>query len=238
MYGEINIYTVNRALAKTIIWRGYSFEAMRHITGKQERPITCYVEDDVAAHIVGRVASEAGVRRFLSIGKYGPAGNAFTLGAGLCLSLDSTDNTLVILDGDVLASRPERQKNVRSAMSGDQPIHTQQRRTLMRLVRSLAPEKNSAGTLLSPEQVIHRMLHGLDIESVPDDRREVLVIAAGIINVPEKHGFVDQIIEHTGESRDVALSKIVELASRSVLWPRYTRVVRTWLNARKAALAL
>jgi hypothetical protein len=142
MYGEIDIYTVNRAPEKTIIWRGYSFEAMRHITGKQERPITCYVEDDVAEHIVGRVVSEAGVRRFLSIGKYGPAGNAFPLGAGLCLSLLSTDNTLVMLDGDVFATRFERRKNVRSAMSGGQPIHSQQRRSLMRLVRS--PRRRTA----------------------------------------------------------------------------------------------
>jgi hypothetical protein len=82
------------------------------------------------------------------------------------------------------------------------------------------------------------MLRSLDIEPVPHDRREILVIAAGIINVPEKHGFVDQIIEHTGEPRGEVLSKIVELASKSVLWPRYTRVFRTWLKARNAALGL
>jgi ABC-type lipoprotein export system ATPase subunit len=238
MYGEINIYTLNRASAKTTIWRGYSYEAMRHITGKQEHPINCYVEDDVADQMVGRVAVEVGIRRFLGIGRYGPAGNAFNLGAGLCLSLPSVEDTLIILDGDVYGTRPERQKCVDSAISGNQEVHEHQRQTLMHIVRPFAPMGNSAGALLSPEQVLHRMLHSLDPETVSQDRRELLEIAAGVINVPEKHGFVDQIIEHTGESREVALSKIVELASRSTLWPRYTRVVRTWFKARKAALGL
>jgi hypothetical protein len=238
MYGEINIYTLNRATTKTTIWQGYSYEAMRHITGKQERPLTCYVEDDGAEEIIGRVAGELRLRRFLSLGRYGPAGNAFSLGAGLCLSLNSTENTLVVLDGDVYGNQSERKKHVNSAMTGNQPEHDQQRKTLMRLVRALAPFSDESGKPLSPEQVLHRMLHSLDRESVSEAWREILDIAISIENVPEKHGFVDHIIEHTGESRQVALSKIVELASLSARWPKYTRVVRKWFKSRKATLVL
>ena len=43
------IYSLNRVPDKTIVFpAGYSYEAMCHITGEQERPISFYVEDDVA----------------------------------------------------------------------------------------------------------------------------------------------------------------------------------------------
>lgn len=238
MYKEINIYTLNWTSTRTTVWRGYSYEAMRHITGKQDRPLACYVEDDVAEHMVGRIAVEERVRKFLGIGRYGPAGNAFTMGAGLCLALQSPENTLVVLDGDVLSGKADRRKNVSSVMTGNQPIHIRQRRLLMSLVRSFAPMKDGAGLLLSPEQMLHRMLRSLDAGNVPEDRRELLNISAEVVNVPDKHGFVNKIIEHTGESRDVSLSKIVELASRSPLWPRYTRVVRKWLRLKRMRLGL
>jgi len=238
LYDEMCIYTLNRVPEKTVVWRGYSFEAMRHMTGTQERPIMCYVEDDVAEQIVARVAAQLRIRKFVDFGSYGPAANAFNLCAGLYLSNQSTDHMLGILDGDVYGSRRERRIRVNSAITGNQPIHETQRTALMRLVRTLKPSRSANGQLLSPEQVLHRMLHGLDLAVVSDDRLELYGIARDVINVPERHGFVDQIIAHTGESREVALSKIVELASLSDEWSNYTRVVRKWLSSQKAALAL
>ena len=238
MYDKMCIYTLNRVPDKTVIWRGYSYEAMRHITGTQARPISCYVEDDVAEQIVARVASELGIRKFVNFGHYGPAVNAFSLCAGLYLSKESTDNTVAILDGDVYGKPGERRARVNAVITGDQPIHEAQRRDLMRLVRTLTPKINAADRLLSPEQVLHQMLHGLTATAVPEDRSELHGIALSVVNVPERHGFVNQIIADTGESRQVALSKIVELASLSTEWPRYTRVIRKWLIKQKTALAL
>jgi hypothetical protein len=211
---------------------------MRHITGKQDRPISCYVEDDVAEQIVARVAAQLGIRKFVRFGHYGPAGNAFNLCAGLNFSNESTDHTLAILDGDVYGPKGERRDRVKAVITGNQPVHATQRIALMRLVRSLRPTKNASGQLLSPEQVLHRMLHSLSTASVPADRGELHEIALGIINVPERHAFVNKIIEHTGEPRDIALSKFVELASLSNDWNNYTRVVRMWLLSKKVELGL
>lgn len=238
MYDKMCIYTLNRVPAKTVVWRGYSYEAMRHITGKQDRPICCYVEDDVAEHILARVAAQLGIRKFVQFGHYGPAANAFSLCAGLYLSNKSTDHTLAVLDGDVYGSRAERRTRVNAAITGNQPIHTNQRKALMKLVRTLTTTKNANGQLLSPEQILHRMLHSLAPTIIPPDRAELHGIAVGVVNVPERHGFVNQIIEHTGESREVALSKIVELASLSNEWSRYTRLVRRWLTNQKVLLGL
>ncbi len=238
MYDEMCIYTLNRVPAKTVVWRGYSYEAMRHITGKQERPISCYVEDDVAEQIVSRVATQLGIRKFVQFGLFGPAANAFNLCAGLRFSQQPTDNTLAILDGDVYRQRRERRTRVKSVITGDQPTHDEQRTKLMRLVRTLNPAKDANGDRLSPEQTLHRMLHGLKPAVVPADRSELHRIALGVVNVPDRHGFVNEIIDHTGESRQVALSQIVELASLSNEWQSYTRIVRGWLNRQKIDLAL
>lgn len=238
MYDQICIYTLNRAPTKTVVWRGYSYEAMRHITGTQERPISCYVEDDVAEQIIARVAAQLGILKFVQFGRYGPAANAFSLSAGLYFSNQTTDNTLTILDGDVYGSRVERRARVKAVITGDQPSHDHQRSVVMRMVRALTSMRDSGEQLLSPEQVLHQMLHKLDPDTVPADRAELHSIALNVINVPERHGFVNQIIADTGESREIALSKIVELASQSIHWSGYTRVVRGWLKRRKEVLAL
>lgn len=238
MYDKMCIYTLNRVPSRTVVWRGYSYEAMRHITGSQLRPISCYVEDDVAEQIIARVAAQLAIRKFVQFGHYGPAANAFSLCAGLYLSHESTDHTLAVLDGDVYGSRRERRTRVNAAITGNQPIHTTQRNELMRLIRTFRPTKNAAGQHLSPEQVLHRMLHSLPAAVVPSDRAELHGIALSIVNVPERHAFVNQIIDHTGESRAIALSKIVELASLSNDWNKYTRVVRRWLSQQKTELGL
>ena len=232
------IYSLNRIPSKTIVWQGYSYEAMRHITGKQDRPIKCYVEDDVAEQIVSRVASELAIRKFVQIGHFGPAENAFNLSAGLYLSAQSTAHTLAILDGDVYGSRSERRERVKAAITGNQSIHATQRSELMRTIRALAPMKNASGLLLSPEQVLHRMLQSLAAAEIPSDRSELHNISLGIVNVPERHGFLNKIIEITGESREIALSRIMELAALSGDWIRYTRVVRAWLAKQKVTLGL
>ncbi len=238
MYDKMSIFTLNRVPAKTVVWRGYSYEAMRHITGKQERPISCYVEDDVAQQIVAQVAAEVGIRKFVQFGHYGPATNAFSLCAGLYLSAHCTDHTLAVLDGDVYGAKGDRRKQAKATITGDQPIHRQQRAALMRLIRTLAPSTNSQGSYLSPEQVLHRMLHSLDPESIPQNRRELHEIALSVVNELERHDFVNKIIEHTGEPKQIALSQIVELAAHSLEWPRYTRVVRHWFEGKKSKLGL
>lgn len=238
MYDQIRIYSLNKVGDKTVLWLGYSYEAMRHITGTQERPIEVYVEDDVAEQIIAHVASQVGIRKFVAFGHYGPAANAFSMCAGLYLSTHNTDHTVAVLDGDVYGTRAERRGRVKEAITGNGAVHEKQRRDLMSLVRTFAITKNSMGVRLSPEQVLHRMLHSLDPADVPAHRKELHDIALGVVNVPDRHEFVDKIIEHTGESREIALSKIMELAARSKDWSRYTRIVRRWLERQKKTLSL
>lgn len=236
MYDEMAVYTLHRSLSKTIVWKGYSYEALRHITGVQDRPISCYVEDDVAETIVARVATELGIRKMVQFGKYGPADNAFSLCAGLLLSNVSTERTLAILDGDKYSNRTERRARVCNALTGTGDNHDTQRRQLMSLIRALSPAMHSSGRALAPEQMLHRMLHVLERSQLPVDRHELFDIAMAVVNVPDRHDFVNKIIEQTGEARVLALARIVDLASLSPEWKRYTRLVRAWLKSQESAL--
>ena len=164
--------------------------------------------------------------------------NAFTLCSGLCLSNQPTDSTLAVLDGDVYGTRAERRGRIRAVITGDQPNHIYQRKHLMRLISTLVPKRVGGAQPYSPEQMLHRMLRGIAPGVVPDNLRETYDIAQGVVNVPEKHGFVNQIIELSGESRMLALARITELASLSTEWKRYTRLVRHWLTRQRTELVL
>ena len=86
--------------------------------------------------------------------------------------------------------------------------------------------------------MLNRMLHAVQVAGLPPADDALLEIAHAVVNVPERHRFVNQIIEHTGESREVALSKLVALAARAPEWARYTKIVRLWLIQRATALNL
>ncbi len=237
MYDKMCIYSLNRLPSGTIVWLGYSYEALCLMTGSQERPVSIYVEDDVATQIVGRVAAELSIRKFVQIERYGPAANAFTLCYGLIMAQQSTDRILAVLDGDVYGHPKDRRKRVEAVLTGNYEAHKQKRRVLARLVRTLKPLKeNGTEIRYSPEQMLHTMILGLPAASVDDGKRELFKIAQNVINVPEKHGFIDEIIARTGESRDIALHQIVELASCSPIWNRYTRLIRAWLKKQKTDL--
>lgn len=242
MYDKMCIYTLNRVPAKTVIWRGYSYEAMRHITGTQLKPIQCYVEDDVAELMVMCIGEELGISRFIQIGKYGPADNAFSVAAGLQLSGVNLDSMIAILDGDVYGAWKTGEKcrkdRIKKAISGTGPEHLAQRKKLIRLVRSFARVFAANGNVKSPEQVLHSMLHSIDPQLVPQNRKALYELALGVHNVPERHGFVNKIIEFTGERRDIALSKLIELAALAPAWSAYTRPIKHWLTKQKVALAL
>ncbi|MES1191378.1 MAG: AAA family ATPase [Steroidobacter sp.] len=238
MYDKISIYTLNRTPSKTIVWAGYSYEAMRHITGNSEKPISIYVEDDVAEQIVSCVASNIGIRKFLTIAHYGPVANAFSLGAGLLLSGVNMEHSIALMDGDALSRKAERIESVKRVLTGTGANHDAQRKRLMGFFRALRATRDPNKALLSPEQMLHRMLQNVAATDVMAERRELYDIALGINNVPEKHQFVNRIIQQTGERRDVALSKIVELASKSKNWEMYTRPIRIWLLRQKKELSL
>ena len=233
LYSDIKIVSLHRSTDRTLVWDGYSFDALQHITGQPQRPITVHVEDDVAQAIVGQIAADLGIRRRVASSRYGPAINAYTLGAGLILNQADLADQLIVLDGDVEATHQEKRKQINRVLTGDQAGHDEKRERLRKLVRKFVPSGRKA-----PEQVLHTCIGTINEAALPADDAEVVAQTKAIVNPADRHGFVDQVVEQIGSPRSVVVSKMVKLASTTPAWERYTRLVRVWLAKRKEALGL
>lgn len=235
MYHDISVKTLHSAAGKTIVWSGYSHAALRGITGVAERPVTVFVEDDVSAAIVERVANELQMRPYVEVGTYGPAANGFSLAVGLFLAGRHLDNTLVVLDGDVMSDKPTRRERIKAMLTGTEPGRDTDRKKVGAIVRALAATKGASGKRQSPEQMLHSFLHSVSAAGLDPEDAALLSLAQEVVNFPDRHGLIDKIVDLTGEDRPVALSKIVKLASRALDWLDYTKVARGWLSVRKVA---
>lgn len=238
MYLDISVQTLHSTSGKTIVLSGYSHAALRGITGVNEKPISCFVEDDVATAIVRRVANELQILPFVQIGEFGSANNAFALAAGLRLSGRPFENTLVTMDGDQSSLIPDRINKIKEILTGTEAERKASQRQAAKLIRRLVPEKRADGKFLSPEQMLHRMLHSITDDGLDSDDVQLLNLARAVINMPDRHGLINSIIEASGDDRSVTLANLVKIASKSKEWPRYTKLVRLWLTGRKIALSL
>lgn len=233
LYDKVNVKTIHPLGGKTTVWSGYSYDALRFITGKQSKPLSIHVEDDVAHAIVAEIVGTLGMRKYVDIVRYGAAKNAFTLGAGLILKGGGTGDTLIVLDGDVYQKEEERKSQIGNALTGTAPENDKQREILLSMVVLF---KTVDG--LAPEPMLHQMLQSLSANEIKDEAvKELLHVAMTIHTVPEKHGYVDRIIELSGEeSRAVALKQLLQLASQSPYWPTYIEHVKHWLELKKSEL--
>lgn len=240
IYDGIDINFIHRTKNRTLSWKGCSHEALLHITGSQSRPVSVYVEDDVGERIVAGVALDLSMRKYISIGHFGPAPNAAAVLAGIHASNPAETHYLAVLDGDACSRPTERRSRIKAIWTGDTHKHKEERKRLEKQLRSfsapfLDPLKRKR---MCPEQVLHKMIVNLPESSVSANLFPVYEIACSIHNVLNRHDFVNKIVEATGDNRQVVLANIVDLARLSNEWARYTRVVRTWLRKKKDALSL
>ncbi|HHT8901812.1 TPA: AAA family ATPase [Burkholderia cenocepacia] len=233
MYETISVKTIHRVGQRTLVWQGHSYDALRLITGQLQRPIRVFVEDDVAEAIVKEVARALRLQPYVHVGWYGPSENAFALGAGLILANEPLDRVLIVLDGDVDSLPEERRRKIGRHLTGNEPGRADERDVLYQKIVPLVAEDAA-----SPEQMLNRMLRTVQQDDVPDGDRPLLEFAHDIVNVPERHGYVNQVVETSGEPRSYALRKLVEMATRSAAWAAYTLPVREWLEERARELRL
>jgi hypothetical protein len=240
IYENVDIHFIHRAANKTLSWRGYSHEALRHITGTQSRPISVYVEDDVGERIVSGVAQELAIRKYVGIGRFGSATNAAAVVAGIHAANPKDESFLAVLDGDVCADAKSRRARLKAVWTGDTPKHIADRKWLAKRIRTLAPPLvgGSKGLRMCPEQALHKMVTDLPAEAVPSNLAPIYDVACTITNVLNRHHFVDHIVDVTGDNRDVVIAAVVDLARLSAGWRRYTRVLRKWLLSQKHKLGL
>ena len=209
-------------------------DSLRRLTGKQERKLEVFVEDDLAEAIVYQVAMELGIPRHVRVIRFGSSQNCFPVLAGLMIKGEKCDNSLFVLDGDVHLDPNERQNMINAACSGDDARAV--------TIRAAMPAKISEFVLPAgskPERHLHGLIIAQDPIPMSPAEKEIHRVATEIVNPGDTHQFIDKLVDTLGENRDAQLARLIPLAAkRAADWTTYTQPVRTWLTARKAALNL
>ncbi len=223
----INIRHICATPEKTLCFNETKPDAINRLTGKKLTPIEVFVEDNLAAAIVNKVAGQLGISRHIAIQRFGAAINCFTVLAGLFLTGESCENSIFILDGDVHKTREEQEKQLKNVLTGDDASAKDKRQLAIEKIISLNLPEN-----VSPEKYIHRIIISLP-NNENQEYNEIIKVAKEIESPEDKHEYVNAIIRKFNWDRKVGLSKIVDLISLAEEWNDYVASVRDWLSSKK-----
>lgn len=228
-----HIHTVRTVPPKTYCFSNTKPDALRRLTGQQERPLEIFVEDDMALAIVEHELFRLEMKRVVNITPYGAATNCFTLAAGLILSDGhSVDNQLYLLDGDLYVTQAEQMDRAKAVLSGTEEHAVARRQRCLDSIRKFCAQ---AGTPFAPEAQIHAMIR--DLPQQPEaGSNEIIDLAVGIEAVDDTHSFIASIVQTLNVNRAVGLSTIVKVAALSPAWEHYVAELREWLTARRPEL--
>lgn len=227
-----HIHTV-AAAGKTYCFSNTKPDALRRLTGQQERPLEVFVEDEMALAIVEHELFRLKMKRVANITLYGAATNCFTLAAGLILSGGhNVDRQLFLLDGDLYTTPQEQLTRAQAVLSGTEAHAEDRRDRCLRGIRKLCAQK---GMPPAPEAQLHQMIRNLP-QQEDEAVNEIIDLAVGIEAVDDTHSFIALIIQTLNVNRQVGLSAIVKAAALSPTWGAYVGELRAWIEAHRPAL--
>lgn len=222
----INVRHVFDTKEKTLCFNDTKPDAINRLTGNQPRTLEVFVEDDLAATIVKKIASQLGITRHVSIERFGAAANCFTVLAGLLLKGETCENSIFVLDGDVYRTVEEQKQCIERVLTGDDSKAKSLRQNSLDKVKSFnLPEQ------YKPEQYIHTTISKINVDC-NNEHQEIIEIAKEIIVVNNSHKYIDEIINRLDLDREIGLSKIVDLLSSTDVWENYVANIRLWFNSK------
>ena len=222
----INIRHIVAKPEKTYCFNETKPDAIHRLTGKQEKPIEIFVEDDLATAILNKIVSSLKIKKYVSIKKFGAAANCFTTVAGLLISNENIDNTLFVLDGDVFITTEKKQEQLKNAITGHGvDIESHRNKALQHIKQLKLPENTK------PEKYLHELL--ININNLGNEEfMEILEVAEEISYQQDSHKYLSEIIKRLGYDKSVGYTKIVDLVSAHCQeqWQSYISEVHTWLE--------
>lgn len=228
-----HIHSVRTDPPKTYCFSNTKPDALRRLTGQQDRPLEIFVEDEMALAIVEYELFRLGMKRVANITPYGAATNCFTLAAGLILSGGhSVASQLYLLDGDLYVTEEQQLERVKAVLSGTEEHAAIRRQSCLDGIRKLCA---LADTPPAPEAQLHRMIRELP-QQQDEGVNEIINLAAGIEAVDDTHSFIELIVQTLNVHRPVGLNAIAKVAALSPEWDAYVAELREWLVARRPGL--
>jgi hypothetical protein len=220
----VNIRHLFSTQTKTLCFNETKPDAINRLTGNQPKPIEIFVEDDLSAAVICKLASQLRGMRLISVQRFGAAINSFTAVAGLLFSNQDISNSLFVLDGDVYTSREDKETQLKRVITGTDELSRNYQERAQQVIKQYRLPNN-----MKPEPFLHQIISNMN--GLLSEEQQEIVDAANNINVADdSHKYIDDIIHRLGFERSVGLSKIIDLVSTTDIWNDYTIDIRAWLQ--------
>ena len=202
-------------------------DAVNQLVSKPVRPVVIYVEDDLAEAVMNKLLEQTKARRLATIHRFGSAQNAFTLAGAAALNGGLSESHIFILDGDIFRTDGEREKQMRKALSGDDPrLASVRDQALGHIKQFILPPD------VAPEEHVWSILSRENPDAHFPNNREIIELSQQVYSVDDTHDYLNQIIQLAGYERSIGLLRIVDAFSSTLEWDDYTSEVRSWLEER------
>ena len=201
-------------------------DCLRRLTGRMEKQLEVYVEDDLAEYIARQVVRDKGLLPYTSFLRFGAIENAFVVAAGCDIQEDDSYNKLFVMDGDKYRTEDERITQMQRCYSGNEAERDARRRRALSHIKQFAlPEGEQ------PEHYLWTQLK--------QTTNDLATLAQEIMAVADdKHAYLYDVQMKSGESRDAFLTRLTDILSKEVFWTDYVSELSTWLDDRKKELGL
>jgi len=225
MSNIVNVRHVLNVGDRTYCFSESKPDAIDRLTGERTSSVEVYVEDDVAASVLRKVCSSMQASKHVKIMRYGAAINAFTLVSAALLKGENLNNALYVLDGDEYKSEEDKKKCIERVLTGNDQHALNLRNTAMDHLRQFNIPNN-----YNPEKFIHSIIKDLDSSVHDGDAAEIIEAAKSVIYERDSHDYLDQVIMRLGLDRTSALTRMIDLASKSDKWEHFVSGVNDYLK--------
>lgn len=220
----VNIRHIVVKAGKSLCFNETKPDAINRLTEVQPRPLEVFVEDDLGAAVIKKLAGQLKGVKYVSVQRYGAAINCFTTVGGLLLGGESCERSLFVIDGDVYRTEVEKQDRINKILTGnDQQSVNYRASALQKISQFVIPEG------FSPERYLHSIIVEMDNDD-NDEYVEIIECAKEIQAVNDDHKYIEDLIARLGLERDTGLAKVVDLVATSDRWDAYVADVREWLR--------
>lgn len=220
----VSLHYLYQTPTDTLCFDHLTDEGMRLLTGVQERPIRIFVEDELAKALVGRIASDNGMRRQVDIKCFGTCSNIFTLDCGLLLQGADITDCLFVLDGDVSRTDDEKILRINSLITGTSPEARLQRQSALEHIKQFTLPAE-----VKPEPYYNDLICNMDDGLLTGEELEIKECCQRVVHPANSHNYLDDVINDLGVSEAVGLSIISTMLSHNAAWDTITQEIKNWL---------
>lgn len=211
---------------ETFVLDHTSPDCLRRLTGRMDKQLEVYVEDDLAEYIARQVIRDKGLLPYTKFLRFGAIENAFVVAAGCDIQENNSENRLYVLDGDKYITEAERIAQMQKCYSGNEAERDNRRkRTLKHIKQFILP----AG-----EQPEHYLW-----EQLKQSNNDLATIAQNIRAVGnDKHAYLYDVQMESGESRESFLTRLTDILCKLPFWNGYVTELSTWADERRTQLGI